>query len=101
MAAITTTDAVSETVTVVNRRGLHARASAKFARLATQFQAQISVARQDIEVPGRSLMGLLTLGASMDKEITITATGPDAPQALAALTDLIARGFDEDDSDCC
>ena len=96
-----TADTLSQTVTIVNRRGLHARAAAKFARTAAQFQAVINVIRQDTEVPGRSLMGLLTLGAGINKDITITARGTDARQALDALADLVNRGFDEDDSDCC
>jgi len=88
-----------EKVTIVNRRGLHARAAAKFMKLAAQFQCDITVARNGTTVPGRSLMGLLTLGASQGKEIEIICTGIDAEKALAELTDLVTRGFDENDND--
>lgn len=91
------------TVMIVNRRGLHARAAAKFMKLAAKFHCDITVARNGTIVPGRSLMGLLTLGASEGKEIDITCINThahtDAPEALAALTDLVVRGFDENDHD--
>lgn len=88
-----------KTVTVVNRRGLHARASAKLAKMASQFNCEISVSRNGFMVPARSLMGLLTLGASQGKEIDIICTGADAENAMAELSSLVERGFDEDDSD--
>ena len=93
------TTALRNTVLIVNRRGLHARAAAKFMKLAAQYHCDITVARNDTTVPGRSLMGLLTLGASQDKEIEIVCHGDDAQQALDALTDLVTRGFDENDHD--
>jgi len=86
-------------VTIVNKRGLHARASAKFAKLAAQFKSQVTVEHNDVIVPAASLMGLLTLGAGRGKKIHITCTGPDAEAAGNALSDLIIRGFDEDDND--
>lgn len=85
--------------TIINRRGLHARAAAKFMKLAAQYKCDIIVARNDLIVPGRSLMGLLTLGASQGKEIEICCNGEDAQEALQALTDLVERGFDENDHD--
>lgn len=94
-----TATAATQNVTIVNRRGLHARAAAKFTKVAVQYHCDVIVERNGICVPGRSLMGLLTLGASLGKEITITCHGADADYALAALCDLVARGFDEDDSD--
>lgn len=94
-----TTATVKKDVTIVNRRGLHARASAKFAKLAAQFDAEIVIQRGDLEVPGRSLMGLMTLGAAQGKEISIICNGKDADAACDALLDLVARGFDEDDND--
>jgi phosphocarrier protein HPr len=92
------TAALTQTVTIVNKRGLHARAAAKFMKLAAQHKCEINVTRNDMIVPGRSLMGLLTLGAGIGKEIIISCEGDDAQEALDALVDLIARGFDEDDS---
>lgn len=97
------TAGLHNTVTIVNRRGLHARAAAKFMKLAALYQCDIIVTRNDTAVPGRSLMGLLTLGASEGKEILITcvntASSTDAEQALADLSDLVNRGFDENDHD--
>lgn len=86
-------------VTIVNKRGLHARASSKFVRLANQFHSDITVEHNGMTVPGRSLMGLLTLGAGRGKKIAITCSGPDAEAASHALTELVIRGFDEDDHD--
>jgi phosphocarrier protein HPr len=96
---MSTSAAVKKNVVIVNRRGLHARAAAKFCKLAVQFSSDIIVSRNDTNVPGRSLMGLLTLGASQGKDIDIVCTGNDAEKALDALSDLVERGFDEDDSD--
>jgi phosphocarrier protein HPr len=96
---MTTETAVRKNIIIVNRRGLHARAAAKFCKLATKFSSDIIVSRNDTNVPGRSLMGLLTLGASIGKDIDIICTGNDAEAALEALSELVERGFDEDDSD--
>lgn len=86
-------------VTIVNKRGLHARASSKFAKLASQFESDIIVEHNGMEVPASSVMGLLTLGAGRGKKIFITCSGSDADQASDALTELVIRGFDEDDND--
>lgn len=86
-------------VTIVNKRGLHARASSKFVKLAAQFESDITVEHSGMIVPGTSVMGLLTLGAGRGKKIFITCNGSDAEEASHALSDLICRGFDEDDND--
>ena len=83
-------------VTIVNRRGLHARAAAKFVKLADSFDAVVTVERGGVSVDGRSIMGLMMFGAGPGAELRLEATGPEAAAALAALCDLIARGFDED-----
>jgi phosphocarrier protein HPr len=83
-------------VTICNQRGLHARASVQFARMAGEFQADTLVACGELSVPGDSILDLLTLGASCGKEIAITCTGPDAEAALEMLCDLVTRGFDEE-----
>lgn len=88
-------------VTIVNKRGLHARASSKFARLAAQFQSDITVEHNGVSVPATSVMGLLTLGAGRGKKISITCSGTDADEACHALSDLVVRGFDESDDDGC
>ena len=87
---------VRATAEIRNKRGLHARASAKFVTLVAKFQCEVTVTRESTSVSGRSIMGLMMLGASMGSSIDIAAEGPDAEAALAALTALVARKFDED-----
>jgi phosphocarrier protein HPr len=86
----------SRTVTVVNQLGMHARAAAKFVHLATQFQSRVVVSRQDREMDGKSIMGLLLLAAARGTVVTIAADGTDEQAAVDALTDLVASGFGED-----
>ena len=88
-------DPVSCTVTIVNERGLHARAAAKFVKLLDAFDVTVTVERGGTAVDGRSIMGLMMFGAGPGTEIQLSAVGSDAAPAMAALTDLIARGFDE------
>lgn len=87
---------VQTTVNICNQRGLHARASAKFVKLASGFESEIRVTRDGVTVDARSIMGLLMLGAGIGCGVEIEAEGPDAAEALAALSDLVARRFDED-----
>ena len=82
-------------IAISNNLGLHARAAAKFVHTAGRFGAHILVARGQREVDGKSIMGLLLLAAARGSAIRITADGADEEQALAALCDLIKRGFDE------
>jgi phosphocarrier protein len=89
-------DPVSCTATIVNERGLHARAAAKFVKLVEAFDAEVTVERGGMSVGGQSIMGLMMFGAGPGTELQLSATGPQAAAAMAALTDLIARGFDED-----
>ena len=90
---------VEKTVQIVNRRGLHARAAAKFVRLVESCGSEIivSVCKDDHAVSGASIMGLLMLSASKDCCIRIIATGPDAQTAVTALADLVSRRFDEEE----
>jgi phosphocarrier protein len=83
-------------VTIVNRRGLHARAAAKFVKVAEQFVAKIEVVKDDMVVPGTSIMGLMVLAAAPGSQLEIRARGREAEPALAALVALVVRGFDED-----
>ncbi|HWV83206.1 MAG TPA: HPr family phosphocarrier protein [Hyphomicrobiaceae bacterium] len=83
-------------VTIRNKKGLHARASAKFVMCAEGFSARISVSRDGQSVGGTSIMGLLTLAASQGTTITITAEGADAREALIALVALVRDGFGEE-----
>ena len=82
--------------TIANRRGLHARAAAKFVKLAGQFDAQVVVSKKGMEVSGLSIMGLMMLAAGPGCTIDLRATGPDAERALDALVDLVNAKFDED-----
>lgn len=84
------------TANICNTRGLHARASAKFVKLASGFDAEIHVTRDGVTVNALSIMGLLMLGAGNGCGIEIVAEGPEAGAAVAALADLVGRRFDED-----
>ncbi len=84
------------TAIIVNKRGLHARASAKFVETAARFQAEVTVTKGDASVSGRSIMGLMMLAASLGSSIELAAQGPDAPEAVNALLALIAAKFHED-----
>lgn len=79
-----------------NKRGLHARAAAKFVKLAGEYDAEIAVEKDDTCVCGTSIMGLMMLSASMGTAIAVRATGPQAEAAIAAIADLVNRKFDED-----
>ena len=82
---------------IVNRRGLHARASAKFVQTVERFDAAVTVTRAGETVGGRSIMGLLTLGAAQGTSIAVVAVGEDADGALAAIEALLADRFGEDE----
>jgi phosphocarrier protein HPr len=84
------------TVEIVNERGLHARASAKFVKLASTFDAEVSVSRDGSTVDARSIMGLMMLAAGIGSTIEISAEGAEAAEAVAALTELVENRFDEE-----
>ena len=88
----------SRTVTIVNRRGLHARASAKFVTLAATLPVEVEVEKDGSAVTGTSIMGLMMLGAAMGDAITISAEGDgaDAQAAVGALAGLVDAKFGED-----
>jgi phosphocarrier protein len=81
---------------IVNQRGLHARASAKFVKCAEGFNADISVSRDGQSVPATSIMGLMMLAAAMGTSVTVEASGPEAEAAVEALASLVASRFDEE-----
>jgi phosphocarrier protein HPr len=91
------TQDVRRIVDIVNKRGLHARASAKFVKTASEFDAEVRVSRDGQTVDARSIMGLMMLAAGPGCCIEIEADGPEAAQAIDALTDLVTRKFDEDE----
>ncbi len=94
--SMASTPEVCETVTICNRRGLHARAAAKFAKMAAGYDCDIEVRRHDQAVAAQSIMGLMMLAAGPGTTIEICAYGGEAESALAALSDLVKRKFDED-----
>ena len=82
-------------VQIVNRNGLHARPAAEIVKAASKFKSEITIARDDLEVNGKSIMGVMMLAAEFGSTIALRATGPDEEQALAALEQLIANKFGE------
>ena len=86
----------SRTVQIVNRRGLHARASAKFVTLASSQSTEVSVEKDGSRVTGTSIMGLMMLGAALGDHITISAEGDNADAAVDALVELVEGRFGED-----
>ena len=89
--------ALSREMHIVNRKGLHARATAKFVQCVDQFNADIKVSRCGETVGGDSIMGILTLGAGPGSTITVSASGPEAQAALDALAALVSSRFGEDE----
>jgi phosphocarrier protein HPr len=89
-------DGPRRSASIANRRGLHARAAAKFVKLAATFDAQVIVGHRGTEVSGLSIMGLMMLAAAPGCCIELQASGPQAEQALDALCELVDRKFDED-----
>jgi phosphocarrier protein HPr len=89
--------AASRELEIVNRKGLHARATAKFVHCVEQFNAEVTVSRCGETVGGQSIMGILTLGAGIGSTIVVSASGPQAREALDALAALVANKFGEDE----
>jgi len=82
-------------VKICNQKGLHARAAARFVKMASQFNAEVTVRKNGTEVSGRSIMGLMMLAAASGTVIELAATGPDAAASVEALARLIECKFDE------
>jgi phosphocarrier protein HPr len=89
--------ALARDLVIVNKKGLHARASAKFVQMVERFDADVTVTRCGETVGGRSIMGLLTLGAAQGTTITVTAGGEGAEACLGAISSLVADRFGEED----
>ena len=83
-------------VEITNERGLHARASAKFVKLAATFDAEVTVGRDETTVDARSIMGLMMLAAGPGSRVIIRAEGPEAQAAVDALAELVTNRFEED-----
>ncbi|SHI06416.1 HPr family phosphocarrier protein [Bradyrhizobium erythrophlei] len=88
--------AVSRELPIINKRGLHARASAKFVQMVERFNAEVWVTRGSETVGGTSIMGLMMLSAGPGTTITVSAIGPDAEAAIEAITELVASKFNEE-----
>ncbi len=86
----------SASVEIVNERGLHARASAKFVKLASEFDAEIEVTKDESTVDAQSIMGLMMLAAGIGASITISARGPQSREAVDSLCELVRNRFEEE-----
>ncbi len=82
-------------VQIVNKHGLHARPAAEMVKAASRYKADITISREDLEVNGKSIMGVMMLAAEYGATITLRATGPDAEDAIDALSVLVASRFGE------
>jgi phosphocarrier protein len=89
--------AIVREIPITNKRGLHARASAKFVQMAERYKADITVTRNNETVGGSSIMGLMMLAAGPGTSVIITASGPEAREAMDALTTLITSKFGEEE----
>lgn len=85
------------TIQIINKLGLHARASAKFVKLASEFTSEITLASNGQKVNGKSIMGIMMLAAGHGTELELCTEGPDEDQAMNALAALVEDGFGEDD----
>ncbi len=92
-----TGEPVSRDLAIINRKGLHARATAKFVQCVEGYDADVRVTRGQETVGGLSIMGILTLGAAQGTSVLVTATGPDAQKVIDALAALLANRFGEDE----
>jgi phosphocarrier protein len=86
---------IERSVQIVNRNGLHARPAAEVVKTAAKFKSEITMVREDLEVNGKSIMGVMMLAAEFGATLTIRAHGPDAQQAVDAIAELIAQKFGE------
>jgi len=82
-------------VRIVNKNGLHARPAAEIVKLASRFVSDITMVRDELEVNGKSIMGVMMLAAEFGAIVVVRAQGPDAEQAVTAIADLVARKFGE------
>ena len=86
---------IERTVTIANKNGLHARPAAEIVKIAAKFKADIHLVRDDLEVNGKSIMGVMMLAAECGAELQLRAEGPDAEEAVGAIAKLIESKFGE------
>jgi phosphocarrier protein HPr len=89
--------AIRQVLEIVNKKGLHARASAKFVQTVEKFDAEVTVTRGSETVGGTSIMGLMMLSAATGTEITVEASGKQATDVMVAIIELVTSGFGEED----
>jgi phosphocarrier protein len=90
-------DVMTETIVeIVNRAGMHARPASEFVKLAGRFESEVRIAKDGLEVNGKSIMGVLMLAAECGSSVVIRADGDDAAEAVQALAALVSRGFEEE-----
>jgi phosphocarrier protein HPr len=88
---------IEQEVAIKNRLGLHARAAAKFVQTASRFKSSVKIRKNGEEVDGKSILGILLLAASQGTRIVLTIAGEDEAAAFAAVQELIANSFDEEE----
>lgn len=88
---------LKQTLTIINKLGLHARAAAKLVKLASQFESEVLVKRKQREVNGKSIMGVMLLAAAKGTEIELSVDGADEAVAMASISDLVQSGFGEEE----
>jgi phosphocarrier protein HPr len=86
---------MERTVEIVNKNGLHARPAAEIVKLSSKFKSEITIVRDDLEVNGKSIMGVMMLAAEFGSNIVVRATGDDAEAAINAIAELVAARFGE------
>ncbi len=96
-ASAETPGAITRVLKIVNEKGLHARASAKFVQMVEKFDAKVTVERAGESAGGNSIMGLMMLAAGIGTSITVTATGPQAQEVITALDALVSTRFGEEE----
>ena len=89
---------ITETVTIVNKLGLHARAASKLVNCASQFESEVFITRKGNRVDAKSIMGVMMLAAEMGSKIIIKAGGPDADDAVEAISELVLNKFNDGES---
>jgi phosphocarrier protein len=87
---------IEKEITIINRLGLHARPAAMFVRIASRYRSEVWVKKEDEQINGKSIMGLMMLAAGIGTDVELRASGAQAKEAMQALVDLIERKFDEE-----
>ncbi|HUI66260.1 MAG TPA: HPr family phosphocarrier protein [Bacteroidota bacterium] len=87
---------IERTVTILNKKGLHTRPAASLVKTAARFQAELTIRKDNFEINGKSIIGVMTLAAEEGSKLTLRLDGPDEEQAAAALVELFERKFDEE-----